>query len=65
MLSRSEIAKNHQLSLEDFSFTNNKWLSLALEGVAEELNEIMRSKVAAMNGNCIQGYKIDLINLAE
>ena len=65
MLSRSEIAKNHQLSLEDFSFSNNKWLSLVLEGVAEELNEIMRSKVAAMNGNCIQGYKIDLINLAE
>ena len=51
--------------IDDYSFTNNKWLSLALEGVAEELNEIMRSKVAAMKGNCIQGYKIELINLIE
>ena len=25
----------------------------------------MRSKVAAINGNCIQGYKLDIIKLKE
>lgn len=62
---RHSISSNLQLLLEDTRFTNNKWLSLAIEQVSEELNEIMRSKVAAIGGNCIQGYKIDFITLTE
>ena len=44
---------------------NNKWLSISIEQVAEELNEIMRSKVTAMNGNCIMGYRIEIVNVIE
>lgn len=65
ILARSKMARNVILGIDDFSKPNNKYLSKSLEDVAEELNEIMRSKVAAMRGNCIQGYKIELINLIE
>ena len=29
------------------------------------MNEIIKSKVAAINGNCIQGFKLDIIKLKE
>ena len=30
-----------------------------------EVNEIMKSKVLAINGNCILGYKVEIIKLKE
>ena len=44
---------------------NNKHIASSIETAITEVNEIMRSKVAAINGNCIQGYKIEIIKLKE
>ena len=52
-------------SLDVSSHKNNRELSQKIADVVKELNEIMRSKVSAIDGNCILGYKIDIINLRE
>lgn len=49
----------------DINRQNNKHVALSIEKAINEVNEIMRSKVAAINGNCIQGYKIEIIKLKE
>jgi len=36
-----------------------------IEKAIEDVNEIMRSKVAAIKGNCIQGYKIEINRIKE
>lgn len=38
---------------------------MVIEGAILEVNEIIKSKVAAINGNCIQGFKLDIIKLKE
>lgn len=37
----------------------------SVEAAIDDVNEIMRSKVAAINGNCIQGYKVEIVKLKE
>ena len=38
---------------------------MAIENAILEVNEIIKSKVVAINGNCIQGFKLDIIKLKE
>ena len=38
---------------------------MAIERAILEVNEIMKSKVAAINGNCLQGYNLEIIKLKE
>lgn len=52
-------------SLDDSSLMNNKHIAESIENAIGDINEIMRSKVASINGNCIQGYKIEIIKLKE
>jgi len=36
-----------------------------LESAIKDVNEIMRSKVAALGGNCLLGYRIHIFKLQE
>ena len=40
------------------SHTNNRGIARSIEQAIKETNEIMKSKVSAIHGNCILGYKI-------
>ena len=42
------------------SDSNNKSIANNIEHALDEVVEIMRSKVAAMNGNCILGFNIHI-----
>ena len=43
---------------------NNK-IANKIEEALDDINEIMRSKVAAIHGNCILGYKIDITKIKD
>ena len=45
--------KDQNVSLYESDYANNKQIALAIEGAILEVNEIIKSKVAAINGNCI------------
>ena len=61
---RIYLEKDHA-SLESSSYGNNKNITQCIENSIRDLNEIMRSKVAAINGNCIPGYNTDVFKLKE
>jgi len=54
-----------QASLNQTSNINNKKITNLIENAIRDLNEIMRSKVSALNGNCILGYNIEIFRLRE
>ena len=54
-----------KFSLDVSSYQNNKKITLEIERAILEVNEIMKSKVAAINGNCLLGYNIEIIKLKE
>ena len=43
----------------------NKSIANNIENAIEEVLELMRSKVAAINGNCILGFNIHIFQLKE
>ena len=44
---------------------NNKSIALNIEKALQEVVELMRSKVAAINGNCILGFNTHIFQLKE
>ena len=59
------IHRRFEIDTLESSPSNNKKISNIIEKAIEEVNEIMRSKVAAIKGNCIQGYKIEINRIKE
>lgn len=35
-------------------------IELAIEGIISDLNEIMRTRVRSLGGNCLIGYKVEI-----
>lgn len=55
----------HHTVMSDHYHMNSMQIAESIETAIDDVNEIMRSKVAAINGNCIQGYKIEIVKLKE
>ena len=62
---RIYIDKESKCNLDLSSYQNNKSLGLLIEKAVRELNEIIRSKVKAIGGNCVLGYRVKIIKLKE
>ena len=54
-----------KFSLGLSSYSNNRHIAMIIQNAIKDINEIMRSKVVALNGNCILGYRLQIIKLKE